>query len=179
MSAFKIVQKVAKLSGISTSEPISLQSGYIRIAPEADTYIEIGYTPTISTSSSLWLKAGETVIVKESVRSQSISGIVTGSSTIVTLPSGTTSSVSVGDYVSLSGIEPSGINTVFAEVSNILSTDPRNGYQSDRVVLNWDTSSITGIITTTSSAEIRKSIKVAADSGGATHITEVQITNSL
>ena len=78
MSAFKIVQKVAKLSGISTSEPISLQSGYIRIAPEADTYIEIGYTPTISTSSSLWLKAGETVIVKESVRSQSISGIVTG-----------------------------------------------------------------------------------------------------
>lgn len=179
MSAFKIVQKVPKLSGISTSEPISLQSGYLRISPEADTYIEIGYTPTISTSSSLWLKAGETVIVKESVRSQTISGVTTGSSTIISLPSGTTSCVNVGDYVSLSGIEPLGINTSFAEVSSVLGTDPRNEYQSDRVVLNWDTSSITGIVTTTSSAEIRKSIKVAANSGGATHITEVQITNSL
>ena len=42
MSAFKIVQKLAKVSGGSTSDPISLQSGYLRITPEADAYIEIG-----------------------------------------------------------------------------------------------------------------------------------------
>lgn len=179
MSAFKIVQKVAKVSGGSTSNPISLQSGYIRIAPEADAYIEIGYTPTISTSTSLWLKAGEVVVVKESVRSQGVVGVTTGSTTTISLPSGTGSSVEVGDYVALTGIQPSGINTTFAQVLSILSTDPRNGYQSDRVVLNWNTSAITGVITATSAAEIRKAVKIATSSGGDTHITEVQITNSL
>lgn len=179
MSAFKIVQKVAKVSGGSTTDPISLQSGYLRITPEADAYVEIGYTPTISTSTSLWLKAGEVVVLKESVRSQNVVGVTTGATTIVTVPGGTSSSVSIGDYVSLTGIQPSGINTTFAQVSNILSTDPRNGYQSDRIVLNWNTSSITGVITATSGAEIRKAVKVATSSSGVTHITEVQITNSL
>ena len=179
MSAFKIVQKVAKISGTSTSDPISLQSGYLRIAPEADTYVEIGYTPTISTSTSLWLKAGEVAIIKEPVRSQGIVGVSTGTTTTISLPGGTGSCVDIGDYVALTGIQPSGINTTFAQVSNILRMDPRNGFQSDRIVLNWNTSAITGVITATSSAEIRKSVKVATNSSGATHITEVQITNSL
>jgi hypothetical protein len=179
MSAFKIVQKIAKVSGGSTSNPISLQSGYLRIAPEADAYVEIGYTPTISTSTSLWLKAGEIVVIKEPIRSQGVVGVTTGSTTTLSLPSGTGSCVDVGDYVALTGIQPSGINTTFAQVLNVLNTDPRNGYQSDRVVLNWNTSAITGVITATSGAEIRKAVKIATSSGGDTHITEVQITNSL
>jgi hypothetical protein len=179
MSAFKIVQKIAKVSGTSTSDPISLQSGYLRIIPEADAYVEIGYTPTISTSTSLWLKAGEIAVIKEPVRSQPVVGVSTGTTTTISLPGGTGSCVSVGDYVALTGIQPAGINTTFAQVSSVLNTDPRNGYQSDRIVLNWNTSSITGVITATSSAEIRKAVKVATNSSGVTHITEVQITNSL
>lgn len=179
MSAFNIVQKIPKISGISTSDPISLQSGYLRISPEADTYIEIGYTPTISTSTSLWLKAGEIVVIKEPIRSQTILGISTGTTTTLSLPSGTGSCVNVGDYVALTGIQPSGINTTFAQVSSIVRTNSRNGYQSDSIVLNWNTSSIVGIITVSNSAEIRKAIKIATNSSGFTHITEVQITNSL
>ena len=179
MSAFKIVQNIAKVSGGSTSGPIALQSGHIRIAPEADAYVEIGYSPTVSTSTSLWIKAGEVVVLKEPVRSQNVAGVTTGSSTTVTFPGGTGSCVDVGDFVALTGIQPAGINTNFAQVTSVLSTDPRNGYQSDRIVLNWNTSAITGVITATTGAEIRKAVKIATSSSGDTHITEVQITNSL
>jgi hypothetical protein len=105
--------------------------------------------------------------------------VSTGTTTTISLPGGTGSCVSVGDYVALTGIQPAGINTTFAQVSSILNTDPRNGYQSDRIVLSWNTAAITGVITATSSAEIRKAVKVATNSSGTTHITEVQITNSL
>lgn len=186
MSAFKIVQKVAKLTttvgAAATSSPIALQSGYLRILPEADAYVEVGYSPSISTSTSLWVPGGTEVVLKESVASQRVIGVTTGATTIVDFPEGTGSPVSQGDFVALTGMQPTGINTTFAQVASVNSSSNYSGYFSTRIVLSWNTSSITGIITATESAEIRRAVKVAVKddaSGGDTHITEVQITSQV
>ena len=69
MSAFKIVQKIPSLtigsaSGISTSGPIALKSGYFRIVPTGNAYIEIDANPGISTSTSIWVAANTELILK-------------------------------------------------------------------------------------------------------------------
>ena len=175
MSAYKIVQKISDLSsGISTSGPIALKSGYLRIVPETDAYIEIGSDPGVSTSSSLWVKAGNELILRETVISQRVVGVDTGATTTVYLPEGTFSEFSVGDYVELTGIAPSGINTTFASVATVDASGGVNGGFSRKLTLNWDTSS--GLSSPTDAdGELRKVIKVAASSTGKVHVTEVQI----
>ena len=97
MSAYKIVQKISDLStGISTSGPIALKSGYLRIVPETDAYIEVDSNPGVSTSNSIWAKAGTELILKETVVSQRVVGVDTGATTTIYLPEGTFSSFSVG-----------------------------------------------------------------------------------
>jgi hypothetical protein len=185
MSAFKIVQKIPSLvigsaSGISTSAPISLKSGYLRIVPTQNTFIEIGSNPGINTSTSFWVSANTEIIIKETVRSQSTVGILTGSSTTVVLPEGTTSAFNVGDYVELSGISTTGINTNFAQVTSVINPSSYNNPYSARIVLNWNTSSQPPVINGT--GELRKVIKVAALNDSANpnivHITEVQVVSN-
>ena len=186
MAAFKIVQNINSLllplSGVQTSNPIPLKSGYLRIRSESDCYLEIGYNPVgVNTMSSLWIDRSETLVVKEPIASQRVIGVITGTSTLIDFPQGTGSPVEVNDYVNLSGIQPVGINTNFAKVSQIYTSSGVGGYYSTRIALDWDTSSISGVITATNSAEIRKAIKVSALDGGfgpnKVHITEIQITS--
>lgn len=174
MSAYKIVQKISDLStGITTSDPIAVKTGYFRIVPETDCYIEIGTTPFISTTNSIWIKAGNELILKESPVSQRIVGVTTGSSTVVYIPEGTFSEFSVGDTVELTGIAPSGINTNSATVLSIDATGGVNGGFSRKITLNWNTS--TQSAPTDQTGELRKVIKIGASSSGKVHITEVQI----
>jgi hypothetical protein len=186
MAAFKIVQNidslVLPLSGVSTSQPIALKSGYLRIRSESDCYLEIGYNPVgVNTNSSLWIDRSETLVIKEPIASQRVVGVLTGTTTLIDFPQGTGSPVEVNDYVNLSGIQPTGINTSFARVSQIYTSSNVGGYYSTRIALDWNTSNISGIVTVTNSAEIRKAIKVSALDGGfgpnKVHITEIQITS--
>lgn len=175
MSAYKIVQKISDLStGISTSGPIALKSGYLRIVPETDAYIEVNSNPGVSTSNSIWVKAGTELILKETVVSQRVVGVDTGATTTIYLPEGTFSSFSVGDYVELTGIAPAGINTTFASIATIDATGGINGGFSRKLTLNWNTSSGLSAPTDTE-GELRKVVKIAASSTGKVHITEVQI----
>lgn len=185
MSAFKIVQKIPSLTigsaaGISTSSPIPLKSGYLRITPTQNTFIEIGTFPGISTSNSIWVSANSELILKETVRSQSTVGIITGTTTTVIIPEGTSSAFNVGDYVQLSGISPSGINTTFAEVISNSNDTSYNGYYNTRITLNWNTSAQGAV--TVPNGELRKVTKVAAynDSSNPNviHITEVQVVSN-
>lgn len=185
MSAFKIVQKIPSLTigsaaGISTSGPIALKSGYLRIAPTQNTIVEIGPTPGINTSTSFWVPANNEVILKESVRSHQTVGIITGTTTTVIFPEGTGSPFDVGDYVELTGISPSGINTNFALVSSVDKTTSYNGYHNTRLTLNWNTSSQAAV--TDAEGELRKVTKIAAYNDGSSsntiHITEVQVVSN-
>jgi hypothetical protein len=178
--AFKVAQNLSALvvstsGGITTSNPIALQSGYLLITPTAGAYVEIGSTnPGVSTSTSLFIPANTQTVVKVSRASHRVVGVTTGTTTTISLPEGTGSPFVVGDYVALTGIAPSGINTTYAAIAAV-----NNGI-SPSVTLTWDTS-LQNVVTDPEGV-LRKVIKVAAQdaySGGINkiHITEVQIAS--
>ena len=185
MSAFKIVQKIPSLtigsaSGISTTGPIALKSGYLRIIPSGNAYIEIGTNPGIDTTSSIWTPANSELILKETVRSQPTVGIITGTTTTVIIPEGTSCAFDVGDYVALTGINATGINTNSAQVISVDNTTSHNGYFNTRLSINWNTSTRPPV--TNGNGELRKITRVAAYNDSATsntiHITEVQVVSN-
>lgn len=185
MAAFKIVQKLSSLTiasaaGISTSAPIALKSGYLRISPTQNTYIEIDSSSGINTDTSFWIPGGSEVIFKESVRSQPTVGITTGNTTTISFVPGTNSSFNVGDYVQLTGIEPVGVNTTYAQVLSVDNNTSYSGSHGSKLVLNWNTSSQSSV--TIPTGELRKVIKLSAYNAGTSsnkiHITEVQVVSN-
>lgn len=180
MSVYKIVQKITPLTmtgAAVTSNPIALRSGFLRIVPEQDAYVEVAPTPTISTttSASIFVKAGTELILKETAITQTIVGVTTGTTTVVTLPQGTFSDFSAGDIVELTGIVPAGINTTAATVASVDATNSAGTGGFNRVItLTWNTSSQGPV--TTSTGVLRRTTKVAAfGASGKLHITEIQI----
>lgn len=180
MSVYKIVQKITPLTmtgAAVTSNPIALRSGFLRIVPEQDAYVEVAPTPTISTttSASIFVKAGTELILKETAITQTIVGVTTGATTVVTLPQGTFSDFSAGDIVELTGIVPAGINTTAATVASVDATNSAGTGGFNRVItLTWNTSSQGPV--TTSTGVLRRTTKVAAfGASGKLHITEIQI----
>lgn len=181
MSAYKIVQKITPLTmsgGITTSGPIALKSGYLRIVPEQDAYVEVAPSPTISTSTnaSIFVKGGSELLIKDIVIAQTVVAVQTGTATTVTLPEGTFSDFSSGDVVELTGIVPAGINTTAVTVSSVDTTNDAGTGGFNRIItLNWNTSS-QGTLITTPTGVLRRVTKVAASAAsGKVHITEVQI----
>lgn len=171
--ALKIVQNIGEFSvaGNGTpivSDPISLRSGYLRFANGPQfAHVAIG-TGSTATEVDFGISATESVILKERVSAQSIVGVVTGSQTTLICPEGNSQPFEVGDYVSIFGVSPVGINTNWAEV---LSVTERN------IVVNLNSTSVTGPFTF-SGAHARRSVKVSfVGSYGATnvHVSEVQI----
>lgn len=180
--AFKIVQKVAAIDiassgGISTSSPIAMKTGYIRITPEENAYIEVGSAPGINTSTSVWVPGKETIIIKEEWGSKGFSGIQTGATTTIIFPEGTGGGFEVGDCVAISGVSPSGINTNYTTVVSVDNRTSYDSYHNTRLTVNWNTSSQGPV--TDGEGELRKVIKVAAYNASASankiHITEVQV----
>lgn len=183
MYVFKVVQNVPDLSvsvgSAVTTDYISLKTGYLAISAEVGCYVEVGNSPSISTtSSSTWVSTNETFVFKDSAASNKIVGVTTGSITTLDFPEGTGCPVSVGDIVSVSGVYPIGINTTNALVTEITNGIGAGGFRTSRIILDYDTSSVVGVITTTENAEIRRAIRIAAQasgSSGTVHITEVQL----
>ena len=167
------------MTGVAvTSGPIALKSGFLRIVPEQDAYVEVAPTPTISTSTnaSIFVKAGTELILRDTPITQTVVGVTTGTTTVVTLPEGTFSDFSAGDIVELTGIVPAGINTTAATVASVDATNRAGAGGFNRVItLTWNTSS-QGAPITTSTGVLRRTTKVAAyGAGGKLHITEIQI----
>jgi len=168
--AIKIVQNVNRISptvsAAATSNPIALKSGYVRVAAGLTAiYVETGGNPTVTTNSFYISPYGNEVL-KERIARQRVSGITTGTTTIVTLASNAGNPFLVGDYATIENAEPTGINTVHQLVTAITDST---------ITLAANTSSIVGVITTTS-ATIARSIKVAALSdGGPTNLSITEI----
>jgi hypothetical protein len=166
--AIKIVQNINRISPTvsvaATSNPISLKSGYIRVATGLTAvYVETGGNPTVSTNSFYISPYGNEVL-KERIARQKVSGITTGSSTVVILPPNAGNPFMVGDYATIENAQPVGINTVHQLVTEITDST---------ITLSANTSSIVGVITTTD-AIISRSVKVAALADGAA--TNLSIT---
>jgi len=168
--AIKIVQNVNRISPTvstaSTSNPIALKSGYIRVAAGLTAvYVESGGDPVVTTNSFYISPYGNEVL-KERLAKQRIAGITTGSSTVVTFPNNGGNPFLIGDYVTIENAEPSGINTVHQLITDLTDSS---------VTISANTSSIVGVITVTN-AVLSRSVKVAAlADGGSTNLSITEI----
>ena len=170
MAAFKVVQKIASVTGNATSGSIALKSGYLRVTPAGgDAFVEVGSNPTATDDSSIYVPQKTSLVFKESVASCQTTSVTNASAAIkFGLPSGTEAPFVVGDTVQVTGCAPSGINTTSASVSAVTGPDPINGVQSGTVTLNYGDANLSA---TDGVGEIRKVVKVAVRGSGKTHIS--------
>jgi hypothetical protein len=153
--AIKVVQNVnritANVSTATTSNPIALKSGYLRVSTGlTSVYVEIGSDPVATTNSFQITPYGNEVL-KERLARQKIAGITTGTSTIVSFSENAGNPFLVGDYVTIQNAQPAGINTEHKLVTQVLN---------DSLTISHNSSSIVGVITTTN-ANIARSVKVS------------------
>ena len=174
MAAFKVVQKIASVSGNATSASIPLKSGYLRVTPQGgDAFVEVGTNPTATDDSSIYVPQKTPTVFKESVASVQTISVTNASGAIkFSLPAGTEAPFVVGDTVAVTGCAPAGINTTSASVTAVTGPDPINGVQSGTVTLGYGDANLAA---TDAVGEIRKVVKVAVRGTGKTHISEVQI----
>ena len=177
MAAFKVVQKIASVTGNATSGSIALKSGYLRVTPAGgDAFVEVGTDPTAADDSSIYVPQKSPIVFKEKVASSNIVGVTTAdASTTFTFPTGMESPFAVGDTIEVTGT--TGFNTTSATVTqNIPANYGSSGFdasQSGKVVIGVGSSDkATAAIT----GELRRVVKVAVRATGKTHISEVQIT---
>ena len=173
--SYKVVQTVSPLTGVSSSSasssnPISLKSGLIRISTSsANANVAIGTSPT-ATASDFHVVTAQPEVLKERVARQQIAGITTGTSTVVTFGQNYGNPFMVGDYVSVEGVTNAGINTSHVPVTAV--TD-------GSITITHDSSSVVGVITVTNSV-VARSVRVSALGQGGTasvYISEVQISS--
>ena len=168
--AIKVVQKVnritANVSTATTSNPIALKSGYLRVSTGSTSiYVEIDSEPVANINSFQIGPFGNEVL-KERIARQKIAGITTGTSTIVSFSENAGNPFLVGDYVTIQNAQPAGINTEHKLVTQVLN---------DSLTISHNSSSIVGVITTTN-ANIARSVKVsvlASDGPQNVSITEI------
>ena len=168
--AIKVVQNVnritATVGSAVTSNPIALKSGYLRVSTGGTSvYVETGETP-VANVNSFHLGPYGNEVLKERIARQRIVGITTGASTVVLFDNNAGNPFLVGDYASIEGVTTAGINTEHKEVTAVYN---------DSLVLNHNTSSVTGVITATN-ASIARSVKVsvlAASASQDVSITEI------
>ena len=176
MASFKVVQKIASVSGNATSGSIALKSGYLRVTPAGgDAFVEVGTDPTAADDSSIYVPVKTPTVFKEKVASSNIVGVTTAdASTTFTFPTGMESPFAVGDTVEVTGT--TGFNTTSAVVTqNIEPNYGTSGFessQSGKVSIGVGSSDKS---TATITGELRKVVKVAVRGSGKTHISEVQI----
>ena len=177
MASFKVVQKIASVTGNATSGSIALKSGYLRVTPAGgDAFVEVGTDPTAADDSSIYVPQKSPTVFKEKVASSNIVGVTTAdASTTFTFPTGMESPFAVGDTIEVTGT--TGFNTTSATVTqNIPANYGSSGFdasQSGKVVIGVGSSDkATAAIT----GELRRVVKVAVRATGKTHISEVQIT---
>ena len=168
--AIKVVQKVnritANVSTATTSNPIALKSGYLRVSTGlTSVYVEIDSEP-VATTNSFQIGPYGNEVLKERLARQKIAGITTGTTTIVSFSENAGNPFLVGDYVTIQNAQPAGINTEHKLVTQVLN---------DSLTISHNSSSIVGVITTTN-ANIARSVKVsvlAADGPQNVSITEI------
>jgi hypothetical protein len=150
------------------STAIALQSGFIRIVPVgAAVAVAIGTDPT-ATTSDFAVSPNQPEVLKERVARQKISGITTAATTTITFGENFGNPFVVGDYVSIIGAQPVGLNTSHNQI--ISKTD-------SSITVSFNSSAVGGAVTVTN-AVVARSVKIAAFGLGGTatgvYISEVQ-----
>ena len=166
--AFRIVQTVNSVSvaaaTTTTSNAISLQSGYLRVSCGATAaYIQISENP-VATANDFMIVPNTSDILKQRVARQRILGITTGTTTVVEFGENNGNPFIVGDYVTISGGSPAGVNTSHTQVT---------ASNTSSVTLGWNSTPVTGIAVT--NATISRSVKVSVFAPAATTVSIAEV----
>jgi hypothetical protein len=161
---------------------LSQQSDTLRVvAKGAGAHVAIGTLPEAATTN-YYVAAGEPETISlGGAASQRVVGITTGTTTTLDFPEGTGSPFVAGNAVSLTVTGASGqenFNFSHKIVSSVDNSAGVGGYYSTRVVVDYDSSSVTDTLLSNSYAELRGSFMVAAygDGSGTFHYQQVQHT---
>jgi hypothetical protein len=158
--ATKIIQdtqipRLAPSVGVaSTSVPIALKSGYLRVTIGSTTsssggYIAIGTNP-IATQDNYHITSYSVDILKEVMKRQQVVGITTGTTTTLLFGENTGNPFLDTEYVSIVGAPTAGINTSHNAI--ISKTE-------SSLTINFNSSSITS--PNINGATVCKSVKVS------------------
>jgi hypothetical protein len=162
----------------SQSSSFSVQSNALRlVSVGAGAHVAIGTDPTATTANYYVPNGQPTSLSIASVASNSVSGITTGATTVIDFFEGTASPFEPGDTVTLTSSGQPYYNFTHKTVLSVNRSSDRNGFFSERITIDTNTSGIATAFST--DASLRKSLKVAArtDSGNAVlYIQQVQIT---
>jgi len=158
----------------STSIPIALQSGYIRIATTVASHVGIATTSSVLASrNDILIPTADSIILKEKVASSVVSSASTGTTTTYTFKENAGNPFTVGNYVTITGSSVANYNCTHALIT---AANYAPGYES--VTVNNNTN--TGVSSFTGTADIRKSVVVTtfgSASSGYAQVTEVQISS--
>jgi len=163
------------------SSAISVQTKVLRVvAVGSGAHVVIGNNPT-ATKGDYYIPVGKAETLALTTGSHQVVGITTGATTIIDFPEGTGSPFQVGDFVTLSVTNQDYYNFTHLPVTSVNSVSSGiDGYRSTRISVGATTTGIaTAFSQSTSYAELRRSVKVAAisDAGsGAIYIQQVQIS---
>jgi hypothetical protein len=162
----------------TTSSSFSVQSDVLRVvAVGAAAHVTIGTNPSASVTD-YYVPSGQTATLALTKASNRVVGIVTGTTTIVTVPEGTQVPFGVGDYVSLTSYGQTYYNFTHVPVISVDTSSGVNGYYQTRMTVNYNSS---GIVTAFNpiDAEVRMSQKVSAYGSGGSgtlYFQQVQIS---
>jgi hypothetical protein len=150
----KNIPRVTPAVGIaSTTVPITLKTGYLRITIGSTTncngYIAIGTNP-VATRDNYHIQSFGNDIIKETLRRQVVTGITTGSTTILFFNNNTGNPFLDTDYISIEGSATAGINTTHNSI--VSSTD-------SSITINFNSSSI--VSPSVSGVTAARSVKVS------------------
>lgn len=158
--ATKIIQdrNIPRLSpspGVaSTSVPISLKSGYLRVtigstSGSAGGYVAIGTNP-VATADNYHITSYSIDIIKETMKRQVISGITTGLTTVLTFNPNSGNPFTIDDYVTIENAPTAGINTTHKSIISLTDSS---------ITIDFDSSSITS--PNIAGASVARSVKVS------------------
>lgn len=165
---------VSILSGVgATSAPISLQTGYLRIATSVAAHVGVASTSTvIASQSDYFIPSAGVTVLKERVASSVVSTATTGTSTTYVFSVNNGNPFVVGDYVTVTGSAVTNYNCTHALITAV-NTIP--GFES--ITVNNNTSAAAAF---TGEANVRRSVVVTTlgSSSGYAQISQIQITSN-
>jgi hypothetical protein len=162
----------------TTSTSFSPQSNTLRvIAVGGAAHVAIGTEPSAGVTD-YYIPANQSVTLALAKGSTRVTGITTGSTTIIDVAQGTEVPFAVGDYVSLTVTGQSYYNFTHVPVLSIDTTSGVGGYYSSRMTVAYNSSGIVTAFNPTY-ADVRLSQKISAYGAGGSgtlYYQQVQIT---
>lgn len=161
----------------TTSSPFSVQSDVLRVvAVGSSAHVAIGTNPSANVID-YFIPSNEIATLALTKASNRVVGVITGTTTIVSVPEGTQVPFGVGDFVTLTATGQSYYNFTHIPVISVNTSSGVNGFYQTRMTVDYNSS---GIVTAFNpiDAEIRLSQRVSAFGAGTgtLYFQQVQIT---